>query len=324
MTTKHNVLTPAECFSIRNEMVAGLCEVQKELDQQIEDEDVELSTLGLFLDVSLKLCNIPNRITMSRHLEATYDIANPMKQTCFLVYNHEKQLFYRTFVTGKTKLRHIPACVPVGRTLSFYLAVYLLLRFPDGFGKDTINYVFDSSIVTSKSIMKFVKEKLYNNGDLPPGVRVQHHLRHIMVNTVAVVSGFDRDTMKSFGMLSKHDLKTIESNYTVWKSVHKANGGVVGAAAHLDLVGVSEERQSSTMTNVARLYTEHYTGFNTNVAMGLGPMDGLTLRTEQEIFARYTKTEPRRLIVVYDPAKRFTDQTYVQNFNGVNVEGTPA
>ncbi|MDA9932947.1 BrnA antitoxin family protein, partial [Gammaproteobacteria bacterium] len=221
-------VTPVQYLAVRNTIMEALYYRQTEIDGIIErfkndeeyDSDEDRQYFRIWLDVTLKLCNVPSRIQVSTNLEI------PMASKTFntgtvskLVYNMRGSLS-RMFVMDKTAKAYgtMPVTVPLGRVLTYYMSAYLLYVMPEG-----SKYVFNES---DGSKWKGESEEFINF--LCQGIQLpcwlvprQHSLRIIGINAMAALHHFDSGKLDDLGTLSRHTRNVMLTDYTFWSELHQ-------------------------------------------------------------------------------------------------------
>lgn len=214
-----------ELLSIRNYLVYCLTKEQRVIERIITKWYTELSDIQrhdqkkshkerqrvrLWLVVVMTLTN-GSRLQGCTKLEVP-QLQNAMsygdKNVVRLVYRGSG-LFNRLFFADKVGNKNTPVSIPLGKGLSSYVGSWLCRWRPK-------TYVFENFdgkewSDASKQISKYIQ--LMVPVWLAPN---QKALRIFGESAMSILTKFDREKMDLFGVLSRHDVNTIEKNYLQW------------------------------------------------------------------------------------------------------------
>lgn len=277
--TKHMTeVTPVQYLSVRNVIVEALYYRQGYIDDIITrfrdgGSEFRKSNQGkllrrffrLWLDVALKLCNVPSRIQVSTNLELpvvrrTFDTRTVAK----LVYNVRGSLS-RMFMMDKTAKTNgtMPVSVPLGRVLTYYMSSYILYVMPKG-----SKYVFNDTKndvgkwnPESQEFVDFLCQRPPEGLLGLPGWLLprQHCLRIIGINAMAALYHFDSGRLEDLGTLSRHTRNVMLTDYTFWSDLHQERFQNLEDTGLLylridDEMDVNEELESGVMDSMDSLY----------------------------------------------------------------------
>ena len=186
-----------------------------------------------WLELAMRFTNIPCRIQCSRELQMPEQDGRDYVAKLVL---REGQ-YCRLINQDKTAASHQPLLLPLGRSLSAYLYLYITYcRTADH------PYVFETRRGKKwRRPSRDLKQYLQNTLDIPvhdldPTGRFIHGSRSIMMATFAIGAQFDQQKMHGFARLMRHSSTTNERFYSMWQQRALANQSidVFASLMHLD------------------------------------------------------------------------------------------
>ena len=238
-----NCIDNLQLLSIRNFMFEYLLHQQNRIDEYIEDtvlssrkiqnknkDDKDFIFFCIWLDTSIRITNVANRTqgTCKMKLPSVYRYDNDTvqeKTVAQLIYNGGKSEngFSRLFYLDKLGMANKqPSIISLGKRLSWYVAclIYISKKRDSKYTNNTILFPIWKN---TKSYVTHFKEFIVTDMCLPKYlIPFPGSVRKISEVFVAFQCGFNREEMDKFGLLSRHSVGTIETNYLIWTKLTRA------------------------------------------------------------------------------------------------------
>ena len=166
-----------------------------------------------WIELSIRFTNIPCRIQCSRELQ----MDGPSSYVCKLVRRDSQ--FARMIFMDKTASSHQPLLLPLGRSLSAYLFIYMTHCRPE----TDHNFVFCTRRGSkwkrpSRDLKRYLEDILnFPVHEIDPTGRFIHGSRSIMMACFGIGVNFDQQKMHGFARLMRHSSTTNERFYSMWQ-----------------------------------------------------------------------------------------------------------
>jgi hypothetical protein len=273
-------LTAYDRYVLRNVIVHELRQRQRDLDLFIRNTltdrndrtnirpDIAPLFFKCWIDLALRVCNVPNRSETSEHMlwdpeyKLNYDQAELNDDEDILEAEEEEERepeeqenaedfksklifrnkrFYRLWFHDKVgRMSHLPLVIPVDDTISYYLAFYILhLRPKHGY------YLYNGLTpwdTVAKDIKQFITKCLGLGNIIHE--RLLHNMRHFVADTIGVVTNFNMSIMNDVSLVMRHSHQMQQTHYatgTKW--------GQISTSLH--------DHQSYQRDNVKLIYPEN-------------------------------------------------------------------
>jgi len=192
-----------------------------------------------WLELVIRFTNIPCRIQCSRELQVVDPTA--MQYVSKLVLRDGQ--YCRLINQDKTSSTHQPLLIPLGRSISSYLYLYMTYCRPS----TDHAFVFCTRRGTkwsrpSRDLKRYMEDVLHIPvHEVDPTGRFIHGSRSIMMAVFAIGVDFDQQKMHGFARLMRHSSTTNERFYSMWQQRALSNQSidVFSALMGLDFDSVS-------------------------------------------------------------------------------------
>lgn len=202
---------------------------------RLQEQLNEQSKLGeapsmYWLDLAMKLNNVAARTQCTKHL--TWTISG-FTTICNLAL-HPGGQFERIFIGDKVGRETYPVAIPLGRTLSYFMGLYLLNN------KRKIPEVFHGwkNITFEKKWGVSSKEA-----------------RLIGAAGMALAVNLDREKLETIGTINRHSVNVMETNYLTWTNYDRLLSTDVKLTP---LVQVSDKEMARVAELVDKAFLPHH------------------------------------------------------------------
>ena len=216
-------LTAFDRYILRNVIVHELAKWQPDMELFMTNHSSRIDGIPnkemffkCWIDLALRVTNVPHRSQASEHLIwEEQGSLHHVPYTSKLIFRNKR--FHRIWYDDKNMNSHLPIIVPVGDTLSYYLAYYILhLRAPGP-------YLFHGATPWTRiasDVKTFIATHLKLERIIRP--RLLHNMRHIIADTIGVVTNFNQSIMHDVSLVMRHTHQMQQERYatgTKWGQV---------------------------------------------------------------------------------------------------------